>query len=168
VKLNSKFWQFFLLGKQNLVKSTPGVNFINVLWPAFTCADTKCAKKKDSQVVSLFYAFGICARKSCLKNIDEINTSGVVFINILHTAFTPVATQSVRTQSSCQYLFMLLGATRVIAVRRTMMKLTPDLRIEHLLVAKHPFQSQILKCELIECQQLARYVQWQNFGNFRL
>ncbi len=28
-----------------LVKSTPGVNFINVLWAAFTCADPECAKK---------------------------------------------------------------------------------------------------------------------------
>jgi len=31
----------------------------------------------------------------------------------LHTAFTPVAPQSIRTQSSCQYLFTLLGFTHI-------------------------------------------------------
>jgi len=30
--------------------------------------------KKDSQVVSLFCTFGICAPKSCTKNVDEIDT----------------------------------------------------------------------------------------------
>jgi hypothetical protein len=30
-------------------------------------------RKKDSQVVNLFYTFGICERKSCTKNIDEID-----------------------------------------------------------------------------------------------
>ncbi len=44
----------------------------------------------------------------------------------LHEAFMPVAPQSVRTQSSCQYLFTLMGSTRVKAVRRTLMKLTPE------------------------------------------
>jgi len=39
--------------------------------------------------------------------------------------FTPVVPQSVRNQSSCQYLFTLLGPTSVQAVRRTLMKLTP-------------------------------------------
>ncbi len=29
-------------------------------------------RKKDSQVVNLFYAFGIYERKSCTKNVDEI------------------------------------------------------------------------------------------------
>jgi hypothetical protein len=44
----------------------------------------------------------------------------------LSSAFTPVAPQSVRTQSSCQYLFTLLGSTRVKAVCRTLMKLSAD------------------------------------------
>ncbi len=52
-------------------------------------------------------------------------TPGLDFINIIRTAFTPVVPQSVRTQSSCQYLFTLLGPTSVKAVRRTLMKLTP-------------------------------------------
>ncbi len=45
--------------------------------------------------------------------------SGVDFINI----FTPIAPQSVETQSSGQYLFTILGSTRVKAVHRTLMKL---------------------------------------------
>ncbi len=49
---------------------------------------------------------------------------GLDFINILRTAFTPIAPQS--TQSSCLYLFTLLGSIRVKAVLRTLMKLSPD------------------------------------------
>ncbi len=55
-------------------------------------------------------------------------TPGLDFINVLRTAFTPVAPQSIRTQSSCQYLFTLWGSTSVKAVRRTLMKLHPDVR----------------------------------------
>jgi len=54
--------------------------------------------------------------------------AGVNFINIFCTAFTPVVPQSVRTQSSRQYLFTLLGPTSVKAVRRTLMKLSPDVQ----------------------------------------
>jgi len=53
---------------------------------------------------------------------------GVNFINILHTAFTHGGPKSVRTLSSCQYLFTLLGSASVKAVRRTLMKLSPDLQ----------------------------------------
>jgi len=42
----------------------PGVNFINVLLGTFKCTEPKNVKKY-SKDVSLFYAFGICARKSC-------------------------------------------------------------------------------------------------------
>ena len=52
---------------------------------------------------------------------------GLDFTNVLHTAFTPVAPQSVRTQSSCKYLFMLSGSTSVKAVCRTLMKLSRGL-----------------------------------------
>ena len=41
-----------------------GVNFTNVLQAAFTRVDPKNAKT-DSQLKQLFWAFGICARKSC-------------------------------------------------------------------------------------------------------
>jgi hypothetical protein len=50
-----------------------------------------------------------------------MNTSGLNFINVLRTAFT----HAQKSQSSCQYLFTLLGSTGAKAARRTMMKLTP-------------------------------------------
>jgi len=55
-------------------------------------------------------------------------TTGLNFINVLHTAFTLIAPKSVRIQSSCQYLFTLLGSTIVKAIvkSRTLMKLTPE------------------------------------------
>ena len=40
-------------------------------------------------------------------------------------AFTHVAPKSVRIQSSCKYLFMLLGSVCIKAACRTLMKLTP-------------------------------------------
>ncbi len=49
----------------------------------------------------------------------------VNFSIVLRPAFAPVAPKSVRIQSSCQYLFTLLGSTGTKAVRRTVMKLTP-------------------------------------------
>ncbi len=49
----------------------------------------------------------------------------VNFTNVLSTAFALVDPESVRTHSSCQYHFTLLGSTSVKAVRRTLMKLTP-------------------------------------------
>jgi hypothetical protein len=57
---------------------------------------------------------------------------GLDFINVLRTAFTPVVPQSVRTQSSRQYLFTLLGPTSVKAVRRTLMKLTPGVNFTNI------------------------------------
>ncbi len=56
------------------------------------------------------------------------------FINVLRTAFLLVDPERVRTQSSCQYLFMLLGSTGVKAVRRTLMKSTPKLDIKNAIV----------------------------------
>ena len=54
-----------------LMKSTPGVNFINVLWAAFMHANTK-SEKKCGQAVSLFCTFRICVDKSCAWNVGEI------------------------------------------------------------------------------------------------
>jgi len=44
-------------------KKYPGVNFTNILCPAFTCADTKRAKN-TVKLLRLFCAFGICACKN--------------------------------------------------------------------------------------------------------
>jgi len=51
---------------------------------------------------------------------------GSVSPTYLHTAFMPVAPKSVRIQSSCQYLFTLLGSTGAKAACGTLMKFTPD------------------------------------------
>ena len=41
------------------------------------------------------------------------------------TAFALVDPESIRTLSSCQYHFKLLGSTSIKSVRRTLMKSTP-------------------------------------------
>jgi len=50
-----------------------GLNFINILWAAITCADPKSAKKY-CQAVNLFWIFSICTPKSCSENDDEIES----------------------------------------------------------------------------------------------
>ncbi len=52
---------------------------------------------------------------------------GSISSTYLLEAFTPVGPQSVRTRSSCHYLFTLLESTRVKAVEWTWMKLSPGL-----------------------------------------
>jgi len=42
----------------------------------------------------------------------------VNFINILHTAFMCADPQSVKIQSSCQYLFVILGTVHIKAARK--------------------------------------------------
>jgi len=49
---------------------------------------------------------------------------GVDFTNIFTHSFYAVAPKSIRIQSNCQYLFMLLGSTRTKAACKMMMKLT--------------------------------------------
>ncbi len=51
--------------------------------------------------------------------------SSVNFLNFLHAAFTGPDPKSLRTQSSCQYHFTLLGSARVKAEQKKLMKLTP-------------------------------------------
>ncbi len=49
----------------------PGVNFTNILHAAFTLVDPESIKNTVKSSVSV-YAFGICKRKSCTYNVDEI------------------------------------------------------------------------------------------------
>jgi len=70
----------------------------------------------------------------------------VNFINVLGTAFTPVAPQSLSTQSSYQYLFTLLGSTSVKAVRRMLMKMSPCVNFINVLCFKL-LQAQIQKAQ---------------------
>jgi len=55
------------------MRTAPGVNFTNIVLAAFMCADPNTVKK-DWQIDCNFCPFGICVHKSCLKNVDEINT----------------------------------------------------------------------------------------------
>jgi len=47
------------------------------------------------------------------------------FTNIFTCIFYAFSSQKHKSQSSCQYLFSLLGSAHVKAVRRTLMKLSP-------------------------------------------
>ena len=55
-----------------LMKSTPGVDFTNILHAAFTCTDPKSAKK-DSQAKQLFALSGSVRVKAGRKHIEEID-----------------------------------------------------------------------------------------------
>ncbi len=48
--------------RRTLMKLSPGVNFINILYTAFTLVDPKSAKKINN--LTVFYAFGIYEHKS--------------------------------------------------------------------------------------------------------
>jgi len=56
---------------RNYTGSNLGLNFINVLRTAFSLVDPESVKNTVKSSVS-FYTFGICACKSCTKNVDEI------------------------------------------------------------------------------------------------
>ncbi len=60
--------------------------------------------------------------------VCKLGILGSISPTYLRRAFTPVAPKSVRTQSSCQYLFTLLGSTSIKSVHRTLMKLTPGVK----------------------------------------
>jgi len=68
-------------------------------------------------------------KESCIKDSlpiwDWLNHKGS--ISSTSATFKLVAPQSVRIQSSCQYLFTLLGSARAKGALRTLMKLTLDL-----------------------------------------
>jgi hypothetical protein len=60
---------------------------------------------------------------------------GVNFINVQCTAFTHADPESVRTQSSRQYHFTLLGSEGVKAAQKTLVKLPPEFLVLSLLIA---------------------------------
>jgi len=55
-----------------------------------------------------------------LRNLGSISST------YLLAAFMPVDPQSIRTQSSCKHLFTLMVTTHLKAVRKTLMKFSPD------------------------------------------
>ncbi len=62
---------FFRFQSNSIFLPAPGLNFINVLHIAFTLVDPKSIKNTVKSSVS-FYSFGICGRKGCTQNVDEI------------------------------------------------------------------------------------------------
>jgi len=72
------------------------------------------------------YKIDVSGATFVIFKLDAVDLDqGSISPTYLCTAFTPVAPKSVRIQSSCQYLFMLLGSTCAKAVCRTLMKLNP-------------------------------------------
>ncbi len=59
------------------------------------------------------------------RHLQKLTDHGSVSPTYLRTAFMPVTPKSVIIQSSCQYLFTLLGSTGAKAACRTLMKLRP-------------------------------------------
>ncbi len=81
---NESNWSYCFNRQQTLLRSMPdyiltpsasAVNFTNVLCAAFTLLDPEKVKKIDNLTV-FFKAFGICKRKSCMQNVDEIEPLG--------------------------------------------------------------------------------------------
>ncbi len=56
-------------------------------------------------------------------------TTGVNFINILCTAFALVDPKSIKNTVKSSVPFMLLGSMSVKAVHRTLMKLSPGVKV---------------------------------------
>ncbi len=97
------------------------VNFTNILRAAFAPAFFQQKIVKSYRKVWRNTLEQKAAHKMLLRL-----TPGLDFINVLRTAFALVDPKSVRTQSSLQYHFTLLGSTSVKAVRRKLLKLTPE------------------------------------------
>jgi len=115
-----------------MISQQTGVNFTNVLCAAFTLTYPQSAKR-HWRLESLFSLLGSVRVKVARKHVDEIDPWGLNFINVLRTAFTPVVPQSVRNQSSRQYLFTLLGPTSVKVARKRVGEIAPkSLLVLHL------------------------------------
>jgi len=65
------------------------------------------------------------SHKMIFPNCKTMRRQGSISSTYLQAAFMLVAPQSVRTQSSCQYLFTLLESTRAKAVIKKLIKLSP-------------------------------------------
>jgi hypothetical protein len=99
------------------------VNFINILRAAFV--PIFFCKKLPSQTVfrELLHKALTYGKVACKMLIKF--TLGVDFTNIFMRRFYARSSQKLKSQSSHQYLFTLLGSGRVKAICRTLMKLSP-------------------------------------------
>jgi len=78
----------------------------------------------------------------------------------LRTAFTPVAPKSVRIQSSCQYLFTLLGSIGAKAARKTLMKLSPGKEYDIQQQQRRPVEEHYV---VVGCQKICQISFLDNF-----
>ncbi len=86
-------------------------------------------------------------------------TPYVNFINVLSAAFTRADPKSIKkTVSQVVSLLMLLGSTRVKAVGRTLVKLTPDLLSSLFLLIYLPFYLAENLCFLLSLSPLSFYL----------
>ncbi len=99
-----------------------------------------------TQTVSTEKLWIILLYRDALKMLVTLTHLGLISRTYLRTALAPVAPKSVRIQSSCQYLFTLLGSTGVKAECRTLMKLTPGVNFINMLICS--FYSN--KCSVAE------------------
>jgi len=74
----------FLLGVQSLIKSTPGVNFTNIV-SAFMLGDPESVKKIDNLTV-FFTRLGSACVKAVHRTLMKLSP-GVYLTNIFHAAF---------------------------------------------------------------------------------
>ncbi len=98
----------FSLGEESLVKSIPGINFINILWAAFTHKDPKSVQKIDNLTA--------CIKAACrmlMKLTPVVNFINFILANFLYE----------RHFSS--YVLALSKNLYKIFARLTLMKLTP-------------------------------------------
>ncbi len=58
--------------------------------------------------------------------LKALERPGLSIIKIVRAAFTPVDPEGLNIQLSHKYLLTLLGSSNIKAVRRTLMKLSPE------------------------------------------
>jgi len=112
-----------LFSSKWFLKSSLGVNFINVLLEAFTRTDPKRVKTQFS-CLYLFALLGSGCVKTLRKMLMKL-TPGVDFTNILRTAFMLVDPKSVKRYWQLDWILTLLGATGIKAVRKYVGEIEP-------------------------------------------
>ncbi len=98
-------WSSFLMSFIAKNMLIPVVNFTNILWSAFV--PISLCQKITRQAYKR-------SKKAACKMLVKL-TAGVNFINALCASFTCADRESIKTQSSCQYRFALLGSACIKA-----------------------------------------------------
>jgi len=115
-----KRFQKMAYRKQNyflLLLSSIGDDFIYFLQAAFTSSFYKQLLQKHWWLDCLFTLLGYVRVKALSKHVGEIDPRGW-FHQHIYTQLLHGAPKTVRIQSSCLYLFILLGSTHAKADRR--------------------------------------------------